>query len=103
MKDLAFISGEFFDVEIPKDKQYLRKYFSTDVQLAFLRYYLVFQDITCFADHTGHACSESTVVRMKRRYHKIIAAHDIAKKNLDFEKVWEIESGNLKVKSSARG
>ena len=77
--DLEFISGNFFEHEIPKDKQYLCKYFSTDLQMAFLRYRMVFEDTRLFKDHTGFYCSDRLRFRLLVRYKQLIKLHDEAK------------------------
>lgn len=97
MRDLAFISGQFTDTEIPKDKSFLKKYFKTGSQLAFLKYYLVFEEASAFADHTGYVCSKCTVAKYESRYHALISAYTSAKKNMDLEAVWRIESGKFKL------
>lgn len=97
MHDLEFISGSFLDLEIPKEKRYLLKYFTTDLQIAFLRYYLVFGMIENFVDHTGYYCHERVVYKLKDKYHRIVEAHDAAKSNFTeegLEKLQDIESGN---------
>lgn len=80
MRDLDFISGEFFDHEIPRDKQYLLKYFTTDVQVAFLRYALVFEDTKLFKEHTGHYCSDRLKFRFLARFRHLTKLHDEAKR-----------------------
>lgn len=97
MKDLDFISGNFFETEIPKEKAYLQKYFDTDLQKAFLRYFLVFGEASAFCEHTGFACTQATIFKMEAKYHKLLAAHKAAKLNMDFNAIWEIESGKYKL------
>ena len=83
--DLEFLSGNFFEHEIPKDKQYLCKYFATDLQMSFLRYRMVFEDIYLFKDHTGFYCSDRLVFRLIVRYKQLIKIHDEAKANFTEE------------------
>jgi hypothetical protein len=82
MKDLEFISGKFLDCEIPKEKRYLLKYFKTNLQIAFLRYYLTFGTVNNFIDHTGYHCSRWLLYEFKDRYHRLVKAYDEAKKSL---------------------
>ena len=82
MQDLEFISGCFFDYEIPKDKRYLLKYFKTGLQLAFLRYYLVFGEHRNFKNHTGHYCNPRMLFRLKNKFKTLENAHKEAKASL---------------------
>jgi|LakMenE18May11ns_1017448.scaffolds.fasta_scaffold9686901_3 hypothetical protein len=99
MRDLNFISGNFLDYEIPKDKKYLLKYFKNDLQLAFLRYYLVFGTRKNFTDHTGHKCAESLQKKLEKRCQNLIELYDKSKSSFTEEglKVMQlIESGKFK-------
>jgi hypothetical protein len=100
MKDLQFISGEFFDFEIPKEKRYLLKYFTTDLQQTFLRYYMVFGEHRNFVDHTGRRATRRMLFMLQAKYHKLIEAYDAAKRALTeqgMETVLAIENGTFKV------
>jgi hypothetical protein len=79
MRDLKFISGEFIDHDVPRDKQYLLKYFTTELQVAFLRYALVFEDTKLFKEHTGFYCSDRLKFRLLFRFRKLIKLHNQAK------------------------
>lgn len=81
-RDLLFLSGCFFDFEVPKDCRYLLHYFATDIRLAFLRYYMVFRETRNFTDHTGVACSRRFVKRMRREYERLTTAYGSAKASL---------------------
>ena len=97
--DLDFISGGFFEHEIPKEKRYLFRYFTSDLQIAFLRYYMVFGAVRMFREHTGHYCSERLLFRFKKRYHTLVDAYDLAKSSLTEEgmqTVLDIESGKYR-------
>jgi hypothetical protein len=97
-KDLELISGSFFDLEIPKDKRYLLKYFTGKLQVSFLRYYMVFGTKKNFIDHTGLKCNESLLIRFEKRYKQLTALYDWAKKSLTEESLKTlslIESGKF--------
>lgn len=103
MTDLDFISGEFLDYEIPKSKRYLLKYFRTDLQVAFLRYYLMFSEHRNFNDHTGHYCDRRVKFWMLGRYKQLVKAHAEAKSSLTEEgmkKLEEIEMGRYRLTKS---
>jgi hypothetical protein len=95
-RDLDFISGAFMEAEVPKEYQYLLKYFTTDVQVMFLKYWFYFFDIECFQSYTGLACEDKYKKALKRRLDKIISVYNEAKSNFDIEKTWQIEQGKYK-------
>ncbi|RTK97697.1 MAG: hypothetical protein EKK64_00345 [Neisseriaceae bacterium] len=95
--DLKIISGDFERYQIPKDKRYLLKYFKTDIQLAFLKYILVFKNYKNFIDHTGRWCRPKYLKALNERFLAIQAAHKQAKYNFDLTFLSEIESGKLKL------
>ena len=78
-KDLDFISGKFFDFDVPKNKRYLLKYFKSDLQAAFLRYFLVFGTSKNFIDHTGYYCNKWLVPKLEKRYWTLVEAYRAAK------------------------
>ena len=97
-RDLDFIAGTFFDQEIPKNQRYLLKYFKTDIQRAYLRYYLTFHDHRNFVDHTGIWCSSRTLWSLQAKYRKLVATYEDAKASLTeegLETVHLIETGRF--------
>ncbi len=84
-EDLYFISGDFFETEIPKKQQFLLKYFKTVLQRAFLKYYLVFGDWRNFVDHTGHHCKDRYLRKQEKKYHQLMDAFKEASSVLDEE------------------
>lgn len=99
MKDLEFISGNFFEFEIPKDKRYLLKYFKGKLQVAFLRYYMVFESRKNFTDHTGYRCAESLQKKLEKRYLNLVELYDKSKASFTEEglqTIQLIESGKFK-------
>lgn len=95
--DKYFIAGKFFDHEIPLDKKYLLKYFTSDIQIQFLKYYLVFNNHENFVDHTGIYCTFVWVKKMRKNIDILIAAHAKAKRDIDLKFLMEIESGAYKL------
>lgn len=94
--DLQFISGEFFETDIPKEKKYLLKYFKTKIQIAYLKYYLIFGNSKNFIDHTGYHCSERYLYKQDSLINKLMDAYSEAKSVLDedhMSMVFEIEQG----------
>lgn len=95
--DLHFISGDYFEATLPKERAYLERYFATDVQRAFLRYMHVFGDWKLFIEHTGHFCSKRTLQLLHQKLQKLEAAHKAAKASMDFDALELIETGKYKI------
>lgn len=91
--DLGLIGGEFFELTLPKEKRYLWKYFSTDIQKHFLRYFFTFDSYLHFSEHTGYKSTLRYAKKMKRMLVALEKAHHEAKSSADFEKLALIESG----------
>lgn len=97
MNDLKLISGEFFDLDLPKEKQYLFKYFPTEIQQQFVRYYYLFGDYERFMEHTGWFCTNRWLRKLKARYDELTLIYDKAKKDMDFTTLAEIQNGKFKI------
>jgi len=96
--EFKFIANEILEYIIPKDKSYLSKYFKSDIQREFLIYFLVFGEISKFAQHTGRVVSFRWLCVMRNKLRKIQRAHDVAKANFDLERLTFIENGKYKYK-----
>lgn len=99
-RDLDFLSGKFFDYDVPKVQRYLLKYFTGKIQKAFVRYYLLFGCCRSFRDHTGIYCSWSFVLRLETKFHKLVASYQEAKADFSEEglaKLGQIEAGKFKL------
>ena len=101
--DLKLLARQWENFEIPKDKKYLLKYFDTDLQVIFLKYYLIFGDYKNFVDHTGFKCGEIWLDFLCKKLQIILKAHKDAKTNPDMElgmkEVSVIQSGKFKFSS----
>lgn len=91
--ELTFISGSFFDCDMPKEKKYLLKYFKTPLEQQFLRYYHCFGNYTHFTDHTGMHCKPRWLMVLKQRLDMLVQLHAKAKKEMDLELLMVIETG----------
>lgn len=98
MRDLLFLSGDFFETFIPKDKSWLKNYFYTPIQIQFLRYYLAFNDLKYFREYTGIDVEPKYLRRLEFKYLKLLEMRNEAKRNFDIELLWKIETGNKKRK-----
>lgn len=104
--DLKLISGEFLYDELPPDKEYLRKYFSGEIQNRFLVYYINFKDLTkthcvrhfChfFVDHTGVFSPEQWIYRLVKKVIHLEGVVAEAECNLDLEMLSEVKLGMYK-------
>lgn len=92
-RDLALIAGRFLDEPVPKEKQYLYRYFKTDIQKLFARYYLDFGRYIHFVEHTGIYRSRRWLKRMSHRFAVVVEAYNQAKQEGDFETISEITMG----------
>jgi hypothetical protein len=91
--ELEFLAGNYFDYEIPPERGYLLKYFKTEVQLHFLKYYLKFKNKSSFPDHTGIHCSERHLYRLEDKFLKLEDAVQEAKKTFNFKALEIINAG----------
>jgi hypothetical protein len=96
-RDLLFVSGAFFETEIPKDKLFLLKYYTTPVQLTWFRYFIAFGDSKCFSAHTGYPMTDRYNRRMRRRYLHLVELEKDARLKMDFDKLWEVTSGGVMI------
>lgn len=97
--DLKIISGDFLEIDLPKDKKYLLKYFKTDLSKKIAIYYFHFKNIDNFVNHTGYFCEIDYMKKCVNRYKTIEKEHDEALKEFDFEKMEKIQNGTFKIKS----
>jgi hypothetical protein len=100
VRDMDLVSGRFLQLDLPPEKRYLLLYFTTEVQVAFVKYYLVFGDVENFMDHTGHHCSDRWVRKMRERLERLMSLHARVKKDLTEENLKTlaaIEGGRFKV------
>ena len=97
--ELQFLAGDFFDFVLPKEKQYLFRYFTTNIEKQFIKYYFCFGEYECFTDHTGLYCQKRWLGILKLRLDELLAAHAAAKREIDLELLAYIESGGYKLKT----
>ena len=98
-QEMAFIGGQFFESELPKERRYLLKYFKSDIQQQFLRYMLMFGSCVRFTEHTGYHCSKRWLKVLKSRLRQLEAAKKTARESMDLETLTLIETGKYHVGS----
>lgn len=102
-----FRRPDMFMPNIPKEKEYLRHYFKTDPEKAFVPYWICFSFIyfdkgeeffyNCFLDHTGIAIPKNL---LQSFISKIFFLEDLFKKaqdDMDFELIQKINTGNHEI------
>lgn len=98
--DIAFVSGEFLYDDFPREKQYLWKYFKTEIQQAFVRYVHVFGNRfevkKTFTNHTGIRISNRMLEKLVNKYNKLDNAYNKAKSDMDINMVLLIEKGEFR-------
>ena len=94
--DMEFVVGEFLKDCLPREKQYLYKYFDTIIRRVFVRYMHVFGDHTYFVEHTGCLCTRRNQQALAMKLREIEEAHRIAKSQMNLELLERIEKGDWK-------
>ena len=97
-QNLMLLSQRYENYELPKDKKYLLKYFKTNVQRQFLKYYFCFGDYKNFCNHTGNPCQERWLVILEKKLVFLERSKEKARKDFDLELIARIESGKYKFK-----
>jgi hypothetical protein len=95
-RDLKLIGGKFLDEMLPKEKQYLYKYFKKPTQKVFIKYFLEFGRYQYVVQHTGIYYSRYWAKRMSHRLQVLVKAYDQAREEGDFDTIAKITSGKWK-------
>ena len=96
MKEAKFLAGVFFDFDIPREKKFLFKYFRSELEKQFVKYYLCFGEVECFSEHTGYLCQKRWIGILKKRFDKIITVYNNYKTNFKLTELKELENGKYK-------
>jgi len=98
--NLKLINKEFDDFRLPKEHQFLYKYFKKYKQRKFLEYVYVMNpvDIYCFTDHTGIKITKGFVCKLNKKFQSLMSIHNEAKQNINFEVLKKLEKGKFKIK-----
>lgn len=94
--EFDFISGKFFDLNIPKENRYLLRYFKTKLQRAYLNYKLLNGEKRYFTRHTGYLCNPYFWKEQNAKFNHLVRAYSKAKKNIDLEMLEKIERGKFR-------
>lgn len=104
--DLDLLGGAFLKCWLPRDKQFLAKYFPTPTEKLFLSYYLHFGKISeeynvrilyqNFIDHTGYYCSEQWFHFLLKRITAVLSSLKKAEQSMDLNEVEKIKTGKYK-------
>lgn len=93
--DLLILSRAWESIQLPSDRKFLDKYFTTDIQGTFFRYIYVFGNYDNFQTHTGIFVSKRYMIRMYKEFYDLIDAYIKAKKDFDLNTVVKIEDGKF--------
>jgi hypothetical protein len=105
MRDLHFVAGNFLFGDIPPDKEFLRFYYTSELERLFLSYHLLLGDLyaqegflayyNLFRDHTGCLCSTRWLRKLLRRFRDIEEALAEAYRKPDLPMISRIKVGAL--------
>lgn len=90
---------------IPKEKEYLRHYFKTDPEKAFVPYWICFFSLyvdkgedffyNCYMDHTGYVIRKTTLLRFILKLDRLESLYKKALEEMNLELVRRINLGQL--------
>lgn len=105
MRDLDYAAGNFLFGDLPPDKEFLRHYFTSELETLFLSYHVLLGDLyqkegflryyNLFRDHTGCLCSTRWLRKLLKRYRDIEKALDEASAKPDLPMMSRIKIGAL--------
>jgi hypothetical protein len=95
-RDLLWLSKEYENFELPKEKKYLLKYFKSDIQAAFLKYYFVFGNFDNFKEHTGFDCQHRWLLILQNKLQKLESMRIQARADMDMTLLAKIEAGKIR-------
>lgn len=105
MRDLDFIAGNYLYGDLPFEKDYLRHYFTSELERLFVGYHILFGSIyekegflryyNLFQNHTGYLCSTRWLRVLLRRYKDIEKELEEAYRKTDLDMISRIKIGAL--------
>ncbi len=96
-KNMIFLNSTYEKFQIPKEYNFLLKYFKTRQQRAFLKYYYLMREVKNFTNHTGIPADESFKYKLSYKFHHYIDIYEKAKSNMDFEKLSLLNARRIKL------
>jgi len=96
--ELIFLAGTYDELPIDPDKRYLLKYFKTDVQRRFLKYYIIFGNAYRFQERTGYHITERYCEYLVSRIKRLDRVLKRAKVDFDFNLIEKICNGKLRLR-----
>ena len=96
-----FIAGDFFDQPVPREKQYLLKYFKTKRQRQYVKYVIFFKSDRNFIDHSGIKFQFKWMLQLRVKLSALETAHTTAKKLFKTNVLALIEQGKYKARFHA--
>jgi hypothetical protein len=99
--ELEFIAGKIGH-ELPKEKEWLLKYFKDERSNAFLKYFLTFNTYSRFIERTGYYFNASTLIDLRNKLETLLKEHSRVKSEMDFDTLVVIEKGKYKWRRSGK-
>jgi len=96
-QNLKFLSLGSEPVSIPKEYQFLRRYFKTKAQRDFFDYYFVFRSTANFVAHTGLRIGASCISKLKNKFEWLWKEYHEAKSNLDLDTLSKLKRRRIKL------
>jgi hypothetical protein len=98
-QESAFIFNKIEEFELPNEKKYLLKYFRSSIEQQFLKYFFLFgENFDKFTNYTGVRCQPRWCKILIKRIKELEEIKKKSKKEFDFEKLAEVETGKYPLK-----
>lgn len=98
-EELSFLSNKIEEFELPNEKRYLLKYFRSSIERQFLKYFFLFgENFDQFTNYTGVRCQQRWCKILIKRIKELEEIKKKSKKEFDFEKLAEVETGKYPLK-----
>ena len=95
--NLKFLNLGSEQVVIPKEFQFLRKYFKTKNQKAFLDYYFTFGTAKNFVNHTGLKLGAPCISKCQNKFIWLMEEYKKAKSTMDFDLISKLKRRRIKL------
>src|SRR5690606_7049134 len=102
--DLKLIGGEFIAADLPPDKSWMNRYFTSNLLRRFLVYYVTFSDLInrvslryycqLFIDHTGNYCTIQLLCSAAKKIRTLEEVLAKAERERNLEEITNIKLGS---------
>lgn len=95
--NLRFLGYGSHPFVLPKEHSFLKKYYKTRIQKAFLQYYYTFGNHNLFTEHTGWIANKSFLWKMANKFEWLMSEYNTAKQNMDMKKLAKLQSKKVMI------